>query len=79
MSFAEELRNFRIENLMSQEKLAQYLGVSFGTVNRWESGKTLPSLKIMDRILNFCGEQGYDRQAIFIEWKKDKEEQESDK
>ncbi len=36
---------------ISQEDLARELGVSFGTVNRWENGKVNPS-KLAKRQLN---------------------------
>ena len=39
----EYLRALRIRLGLSQEKFAGMLGVSFSTVNRWESGKTKPS------------------------------------
>jgi len=37
------LRELREQLGISQEDLAHELGVSFGTVNRWENGKVLPS------------------------------------
>ena len=39
----EQLDNFRLENRISQEKLAGMLGVTFVTVNRWFNGHTLPN------------------------------------
>ena len=39
---------------MSQEAFAQALGVSFTTVNRWESGKSKPSYKTMKIIDDYC-------------------------
>ena len=38
---------------MSQEKFARFLGVSFGTVNRWENGKAKPSDLAIIRIKSF--------------------------
>lgn len=31
--------------ILSQMEFADYLGVSFGTVNRWENGKFTPTVK----------------------------------
>lgn len=31
--------------MVSQEELAQIIGVSFATVNRWEMNRTKPSIK----------------------------------
>ena len=39
-SVAARLRNLRSSLRLSQEQLARRLGVSFATVNRWESGRT---------------------------------------
>ena len=33
---------------------AKEIGVSFSTVNRWETGKTVPNFKTMKRIQSFC-------------------------
>ena len=43
MDFAEKVKIVRENLKISQEKMAQLLGVSFSTVNRWEQGKALPS------------------------------------
>jgi transcriptional regulator with XRE-family HTH domain len=39
----KRLEIFRLENRISQEKLAVELGVTFATVNRWLNGKTRPN------------------------------------
>ena len=44
-SAAARLRRLRSSLGLSQEQLARQLGVSFATVNRWESGRTQPSAK----------------------------------
>lgn len=54
MSFATEIREIRLHCLLSQEAFAQALGVSFTTINRWESGKSLPSYKTMKLINDYC-------------------------
>ena len=41
-------------SLMSQEAFAQALGVSFTTVNRWETGKSKPSYKALKMISEYC-------------------------
>ena len=56
MRFSEDIREIRKKSLMSQEAFAQVLGVSFTTVNRWESGKTEPSYKALKTIQSFCEE-----------------------
>lgn len=39
----ERLETYRLENKVSQERLAEALGVSFSTVNRWLNGKNRPN------------------------------------
>jgi len=43
MQIVKQLENYRLENRVSLQKLAEELGVSFSTVSRWFSGKTRPS------------------------------------
>jgi len=38
----EKLEEYRLENKISQEEIAEKLGVSFNTVNRWLNGKNIP-------------------------------------
>ncbi len=38
-----KIKKLRVKLGVTQEKLAQLLGVSFSTVNRWETGKGKPS------------------------------------
>ena len=43
MNMIKKLEIYRLENKISQEKLAKKLGVAFSTVNRWFNGKTKPN------------------------------------
>lgn len=54
MDIGAQIKAIRQQSLLSQETFAKELGVSFTTVNRWESGKCLPSLKTMKLINEFC-------------------------
>ena len=60
MSFSNDIKKVRQKSLLSQEAFAQAVGVSFTTVNRWESGKCKPTFKTMKLIDNFCKEKGVD-------------------
>ena len=39
---------------LTQEDFAKEIGVSFATVNRWETGKARPNLKTMKLIDDYC-------------------------
>ena len=51
MKLSENLRNIRKENNLSQEQLAEKLGVSRQAVSKWESGQSYPE---MDKVLLIC-------------------------
>gem|GEM_PF-816458 len=52
-SSAERLRRLRDRLGLSQEQLARRLGVSFATVNRWESGRTRMSERASRALADF--------------------------
>lgn len=54
MEFFEKIKIVREKLGISQERLAKELGVSFATVNRWESGKFMPNYKAMRIFEEFC-------------------------
>jgi transcriptional regulator with XRE-family HTH domain len=39
----EKLEIYRLENKLSQRKLAEKLGVAYNTVNRWFTGRNTPN------------------------------------
>ena len=43
MDLIKELDSYRLEHKITQQVLAEQLGVSFVTVNRWFNNKTKPS------------------------------------
>lgn len=51
MNFAENLKRVRKENNLSQEQLAEKLGVSRQAVSKWESGQSYPE---MDKVIQIC-------------------------
>lgn len=53
--FAEKLKSLRAEKKVSQEKLAQYLNVSFQAVSKWETGNTYPDITLLPDIARFFG------------------------
>ena len=55
MILGYRLRELRKENNLSQEKLGKILGVSKVSVSGYENGNRIPSLDILDKILDFFG------------------------
>lgn len=51
MKFCEKLLNLRKNNNMSQEQLADKLGVSRQAVSKWESGSSIPD---MEKMMQLC-------------------------
>lgn len=54
MSFSEGIKRIRRKAFLTQEVFAKEIGVSFATVNRWETGKAKPNLKTMKLIDDYC-------------------------
>lgn len=53
--FAEKLKSLRAQKNVSQEKLAQYLRVSFQAVSKWEVGNAYPDITLLPEIARFFG------------------------
>ena len=51
MKFGENLYNLRKKQKISQEKLAEKIGVSRQSVSKWENGTAYPE---MNRIFELC-------------------------
>ncbi len=51
--FGENLKELRHKRNLTQEKLADFLGVSFQTVSKWERGDTYPDITMLPSIASF--------------------------
>ena len=56
--YSKVIKKIRNELLLSQEELAEQMGVSFATINRWENGHHEPTFKSKRMIRDFCRERG---------------------
>ena len=45
MVYSEAVKTLRKKLILSQTEFAKLLGVSYATVNRWESGHFVPTIK----------------------------------
>ena len=52
--FANQVKNVRTQLEMSKKKLANALGVSFATINRWENSRNEPSQLAKNSFYEFC-------------------------
>ena len=50
---ADKLKELRSQRNISQEKLAQYLNVSFQAVSKWENGNSYPDITLLPDIAKF--------------------------
>ena len=64
MKLSENLKKIRKENNLSQEQLAEQLGVSRQAVSKWESGQSYPE---MDKVLNICKLYNYNIDELLNE------------
>lgn len=53
MKLCEKIKALRKEKNISQEVLANYLGVSFQAVSKWETGSTMPDVTMIPAIASF--------------------------
>lgn len=53
IQMGEKIRALRKNRNLSQETLAQYLGVSFQAVSKWEKGDTFPDVVLIPAIASF--------------------------
>ena len=53
LKLAENIRSFRKQRKMTQEQLAEVLGVTVGAVYKWESGQSLPELRLIMEAADF--------------------------
>jgi len=86
----QRIRELRRKNDLTQEKMADYLGVTYQSVSKWECGTTYPDLAMIvpiarllhvtaDELLGMDAPENDERKAFFdgeyVEfWKKDHEE-----
>ena len=53
ISIGENIRHYRIQKELTQEELADFLGVSFQAVSKWERALAYPDIETIPIIANF--------------------------
>lgn len=64
MTFAEILKSIRKQCKYTQEQFARELNISFSTINRWENGRSTPSILAKMQLLEYCKRKCIDEQII---------------
>ena len=54
MNYKKLVKEIREKLIITQGDLAELLGVSFASINRWETGKHEPTIKIKRKIVELC-------------------------
>lgn len=54
MALSDEIILIRKKGYCTQIEFAERIGVSFSTVNRWETGKMSPNVSTMKRLKAYC-------------------------
>lgn len=55
LKLGENLKKFRLQRELTQEQLADILGVSAQAVSRWENGTTYPDITLLPTIASYFG------------------------
>lgn len=58
MDYSKALKEYREREFLTQTELAERLGVSFVSVNRWENGHFVPSIRIRRKLNELFKEAG---------------------
>lgn len=54
-NIGSKIKKLRRQKNISQEVLAQYLGISFQAVSKWESGQNMPDITLIPALASFFG------------------------
>lgn len=54
MNYQQLVKELRIKLILTQKEFAEFLGVSFASINRWESGRHEPTTKVKRKVVELC-------------------------
>ncbi len=55
MTIGEKIKHLRQQNGITQEKLAEYLNITYQSVSKWENNNALPDITLIVPLANFFG------------------------
>lgn len=65
MDWAKLLKDLRNKLLLSQTEMAELLGVSFASINRWENNHHEPTIKVKRQIKELCKKHNINFDSYF--------------
>ena len=60
MNYQRLVKELREKLILTQQEFANLLGVSFASINRWETGRHEPTIKVKRMIVELCKENSID-------------------
>lgn len=54
IDYQKAVKELRDKLIMTQQEFADYLGVSFASINRWENGTNKPTTVVKRKIVELC-------------------------
>ena len=55
MEIGSAIKKLRMDSKVTQEEVAEYLGISYQAVSKWETGTTMPDIALLPKIAVFFG------------------------
>ena len=55
LSIGTKIKNLRRKRGMTQEQLAEFVGISFQAISKWECGIALPDITLVPRLAQIFG------------------------
>lgn len=66
MNWAKLLKDVRTILVLTQTEMANFLGVSFASVNRWENGHCEPTMKVKRKLKQICKDNNLSFESYFL-------------
>ena len=64
MNWQNIIRTIRVKLFITQTELADMIGVSFASVNRWEQGHHEPTMKAKRKLAAICRENNIEMENL---------------
>ncbi len=55
MNIGNAIKKLRLDSKITQEEVAEYLGISYQAVSKWETGTTMPDITLLPKLAAFFG------------------------